>query len=413
MISDHALATSGVGTQSRFLMNGLITTGKYSFRQFGAAIQHKDYNTVSPHPDLVIKPIDGFGTPELLRIAIATEKPDALILFNDPRFFHHVFEISDEIHQMCPIAYWTIWDQCKFKPMFNKLMYDSIDLLNCINYPTYDFLANDLYKDKPHKVNFIPHAVPESIYFERPKEEVTKIKKKMLPNFPEDTFVVGWVNRNAKRKMPGDLLVSWKMFLDELQKKHSHKNAVLIMHTDPLDNEGPNLHYIADENLNIKSNVIFSKDKIEFNDMSSLYNVCDTVINRSNAEGFGLSTLEAMYCGKPIIALKTGGLERQVVDHTDGSENGIALPVELQTLSGNQLVPGIYEDFVSHKTTADALMKMYELGEDGRRELGQKAMKYAKKEFSMERMISSWDKSLEDLIKNWRSRLERYTVKTY
>ena len=41
MISDHALSTSGVGTQSRFLINGLVETGNYTFRQFGAAKKHR------------------------------------------------------------------------------------------------------------------------------------------------------------------------------------------------------------------------------------------------------------------------------------------------------------------------------------------------------------------------------------
>ena len=38
MISDHAMSPSGVGIQSRFLIEGLIKTGKYSFIQLGAAL---------------------------------------------------------------------------------------------------------------------------------------------------------------------------------------------------------------------------------------------------------------------------------------------------------------------------------------------------------------------------------------
>ena len=37
MLSDHPLSTSGVGTQARWLIHGLINTGKYSFRCFGGA----------------------------------------------------------------------------------------------------------------------------------------------------------------------------------------------------------------------------------------------------------------------------------------------------------------------------------------------------------------------------------------
>jgi hypothetical protein len=47
MLSDHALSTSGVGTQSRWLISGLVNTGKYSFRQFGGAVKHDNYDTVT------------------------------------------------------------------------------------------------------------------------------------------------------------------------------------------------------------------------------------------------------------------------------------------------------------------------------------------------------------------------------
>ena len=67
LLSDHALCTSGVGVQSRHLIDGLIKKGEWSFRQFGAAIKHTDYNTIVVNEDFIIKPIDGFGSPEMLR----------------------------------------------------------------------------------------------------------------------------------------------------------------------------------------------------------------------------------------------------------------------------------------------------------------------------------------------------------
>ena len=78
VLSDHALSTSGVGTQTRHLIEGLLKKGCWSFRQFGAALKHQDYRTVVVNDDFIIKPIDGFGSPEILRVALATEKPDLL-----------------------------------------------------------------------------------------------------------------------------------------------------------------------------------------------------------------------------------------------------------------------------------------------------------------------------------------------
>ena len=397
MLSDHPLSTSGVGCQARYLINGLVETGKYSFRCFGAAIKHGNYDLHVVNEDFVVKPIDGFGNPDMLRLALATEKPDALFLFTDPRFFIWVWEMEEEIHQFCPIVYWHVWDNDPW-PDFNRVLYESTDLVNCHSHKTYE-LVNEQF---PEKTNFIPHALPQDVFFPLDEKDIIPNRKNILgENF--DHFVGIWVNRNARRKMPGDTLVSWKMFLDDLEEKHGHRKATLIMHTDPLDQEGPNLLKVI-EYLKIEKNVIFSTDRLEFEQMNRLYNACDFCVNIACNEGFGLSTLEAMQSGKPIIALKTGGLTRQVVDHRDGSENGIALDPDVRNLVGSQMVPYIYEDHVTNENLSSAFLKLYDLGPDGRKKLGKKARAYALSEFNIENTIKDWDKTLEYTIDTWRDR---------
>ena len=397
LLSDHPLSTSGVGTQARWLVSGLVNTGKYSFKCFGGAVRHDNYDTVVVNPDFIIKPTDGFGDKNLLRKTLAQVRPDALMLFTDPRFFIWAWEMEDEIHQICPIVYWHLWDNPPW-PEFNRPLYESTDLINCINYPTYEMVKERF----PEKTNYIPHAVPSDLYHPLPEDECKNIKNKILGPNKSDHFTCLYVSRNARRKMTSDILVSWKMFLENLQNTHGHKKATLVMHTDPLDPEGTNLYQVLDM-LDIKDNVAFSKDRIGFNEMSFLYNACDTIVNRSCNEGFGLPTLEAMMCGKPIIALKTGGLTRQVEDPETGEQFGIALSPEVRSMVGNHMVPFIYEDFVSYETVSKAFMDMYEMGPEKRRELGQKAMERAKREYSMESMINKWDSSLEKTIEDWQS----------
>ena len=79
-----------------------------------------------------------------------------------------------------------------------------------------------------------------------------------------------------------------KLFLNDLQKKRGHKKATLIMHTDPLDQEGPNLFSVI-EGLEIQDNVIFSTQRLEFEKMNILYNISDVCFTLSFAEGFGES----------------------------------------------------------------------------------------------------------------------------
>ena len=404
VLSDHALSPSGVGNQTRHLINGLIQKGGWSFRQFGAAIKHADYRTIVVNEDFIIKPIDGFGNRAMIREALATEKPDAMLIFTDPRFFTWLFEMEDEVHQICPIAWWHVWDNYP-TPMFNSPMYEATDLINCHSYLTYEFC----HKLFPEKTNFIPHSLPPGMFYPMSEQDKLRNKILLLGTHRADHFVGLWINRNARRKRPSDVIWAWKLFLDELEQKHGHRKATLIMHTDPFDQEGPNLVEVA-RNLDIEQNVAFSKERVEFDKMNVIHNVSDFCINISYAEGFGLATLEAMNVGNPIVAVKTGGLTRQVVNAYTGEENGAALPVELKTLVGSQGVPYIYEDYVTVETTAKGIMKLYELGKDGRKRLGAKAREYALSEFGYQKVIDSWDKTLGDLIENWRKDRKNFEV---
>ena len=398
ILSDHALSTSGVGTQTRHLVSGLLKKNKWTFRQFGAALKHTDYETVVVNEDFIIKPIDGFGSKEMLRVALATEKPDIVLIFTDPRFFIWLWEMEDEVHQMCPIAYWHVWDNHPW-PEFNRVLYESTDLVNCHSYLTYE-MVNERF---PEKTNFIPHALPDDLFFPITDKGFNKkeVKASLIGKEREDHFIGLWVNRNAKRKRPADVLMSWKIFLEKLEEKHGHKNATLIMHCDPHDQEGPNL-LLTTEMLNLSEHVFFSNQRLDFDKMNILYNISDFCKNISYAEGFGLPTLEAMMAGVPIVAVKTGGLTRQVVDHRDGSENGAAIDVSVKTLVGSQQVPYIYEDYASEEDISDGILKIYDLSPEEKESLSKKVLDYARSEFSYQKTVDLWDETLTNLIENWK-----------
>jgi glycosyltransferase involved in cell wall biosynthesis len=400
MFSDHPLCCSGVGTQSRYLIEGLINTGKYSFRCLGGAIKHPSYDTVMVNPDLIIKPVDGFGTKEMLRQLLATERPDAILIFTDPRQFIWMWEVEDEIHQVCPISYWHVWDNDPY-PSFNEVWYKSTDLINCLSYKTYEMVKPHF----PERTNYIPHAWPKRVYYPLPKQQIVELRKN---NFGDraDWFIGLWVNRNAHRKQPSDLIEGFKMFLDNLEKEEGHRKALLVMHTDPMDQEGPNLLEVSNL-FGTQNNVWFSTQKLDFPNMNILHNITDYTVNIARAEGFGLATLSSMQVGRPIIALKTGGETRQVVDHRDNSTQGVAIDPVTRILTGSQQVPFIYDDFISKKDLAEAFMKLYKMTPEERAEIGKKAMAYVDFEFNYDNMIRLWDESLEKCITEWRNKETR------
>lgn len=405
MLSDHQLSPSGVGIQARVLIDGLVATGKYTFRCLGGAIKHDNYQVIQVNPDFIVMPVDGFGNKNLVRQLLISEKPDAILIFTDPRQFTWLWEMEDEIHQICPITYWHVWDNDPY-PAFNSVWYDSTDLINCLSKKTFD-LVSPHYPDKTH---YIPHAFPESLYRKLPDEDIEKHKK---ANFgpKADWFKVLWVNRNAQRKVPADVMQCWKVFLEQLQAKHGHSNAVLIMHTDPHDIEGPNLLAVA-ETLRLQDKVWFSTEKLPFENMNMLHNITDCLVNIAKAEGFGLSSLINLQVGKPIIVLKTGGETSKVVDPLDGFEYGVAIEPCKRLLMGSQQVPYIYEDIASTQDVVDGFMTIYEMNPEQKKALGDKCIEYVRRDFNIKDVVSKWDTTLTKCIDDFKATKDsnRWTV---
>ena len=111
--------------------------------------------------------------------------------------------------------------------------------------------------------------------------------------------------------------------------------------------------------------------------------------------------------GTPIIAPKTGGLTRQVVDHRDETHNGVALDIDFKTMVGSQTVPYIYEDYVHNENFASAMMKLFNMSKKDKYVLSKKVKNYANSEFSQDKTINAWHETMTEAIekfsrrKNW------------
>ena len=116
--------------------------------------------------------------------------------------------------------------------------------------------------------------------------------------------------------------------------------------------------------------------------------------------------------GTPIIAPKTGGQTRQVVDYRDNTQNGIALPIEFQTMVGNQQIPYILEDYTSVETISEAIYDMYSIKQlpKGYANLCQKVKDYAEYEFNYDKRIQQWDNLIDHTIQTWKTRYNRYKM---
>jgi len=382
-LSDHPLSPSGVGTQTRYVCEALLNTGKFEIVSLGGAIKHHDYTPIKLETygdDWKIIPVNGYGSPEMLRSIVRNEKPDILWIMTDPRFWGWLWEIDNEIRPLCPIIYYHVWDNYP-APFYNRPSYLSNDHIVSISKLTHD-VVKEVAPEVPN--TYLPHAVNGDIFLPLTLEQRKIAREKNLPE-DQDKFIVFWNNRNARRKQSGSLVWWWKEWLDD---RSLHDKATLIMHTDPKDIHGQDLQAMA-EHLGLENRqILFSTNKIELEQMAGFYNIADVTINVADAEGFGLSTLESLSCGTPIIANMTGGLQEQI---TDGTEMfGIPLFPSSKAIIGSQEIPYIYEDRLSRDHVLSALSNMYDMGPEERSRLGALGRKHVLANYNFKNFEEKW-----------------------
>jgi len=386
-LSDHPFSPSGVGTQTKYIVEGLLKTGKYQVLSLGGAIKHQDYRpqkTEQWGDDWVLVPVDGYGNKDMIRSILRTEKPDVIWFMTDPRFWGWLWEMENEIRPNIPMVYYHVWDNYPY-PTFNRRFYLSNDHIATISKLTDDIVAT-VAPEVPR--TYVPHAVDTNIFRRLPEADITKFKKENL-KIEDDRIVFFWNNRNARRKQSGSLVWWFAQFL-----KKTGKKATLVMHTDPRDGHGQDLHAIMRELGLVNREVLISEMKIPPENLAYFYNAADATINISDAEGFGLATLESLACETPIIVTKTGGLQDQV--RSGDQLFGIEILPSSQAVIGSQEVPFIYEDRINEEQMVDALETFVNIPKETRKLVGQAGRQHVIDNFNFTDFINRWDKIMTD-----------------
>ena len=328
LLCDDIRMTSGISTMAREIVIG--TAHHYNWVNVGGAINHPDqgkrfdlnadtnqHNGIND-ANVILYPTNGYGDPMLLKQLIQMEQPDALMMFTDPRYWVWLFQMEHEIRKTMPIIYLNIWDDLPY-PMYNKSFYESCDALLAISKQTENInhcvLGAELSAEKV--IKYVPHGINEKFFFpittEHPEYLALQDFKKQIYGNKEYEFVLLYNARNIRRKCVPDLMLAWKIFIDELPEDKAKKCA-LLLHTQPIDENGTDLFAVKDMLFGYeeKYNVIFNDGRYPSNVMNLLYNAADGCALISSNEGWGLSLTEAMICGKPIIATVTGGMQDQM-----------------------------------------------------------------------------------------------------
>jgi glycosyltransferase involved in cell wall biosynthesis len=383
VISDHPLSPSGVGTQTKYIMESLLKTGKFSIVCLGGAIKHPNYDPqkISPYEDdWIIYPIDGYGSDDKIRSVIRTERPDILWFMTDPRFYEWLWFIENEVRPIIPMVYYHVWDNYP-APMYNRPFYLSNDVIASISKVTHD-IVNEVAPEVDNV--YLPHAVQSVVFKPYPEEQIKALREVHFPKMGMDKVIFFWNNRNARRKQSGTLLWWFNEFAEEV----GVENVKLVMHTDPSDPHGQPLDHMIQAIGASDGRIMLSTEKLPPENLADMYNMADCTINIADAEGFGLATLESLSCGTPIIATMTGGLQEQVTDGEDWF--GVGIEPASRVVIGSQQVPYIHEDRISKEDFMKALHKMYNMSRQERKEVGLLGAQHVDKNYNFEEYGKKW-----------------------
>jgi glycosyltransferase involved in cell wall biosynthesis len=444
LICDDIRVHSGIATVAREVV--LHTAQHFNWVNIGGAIQHpeagkrfdlsQDTNINSGLTDssVILYPVNGYGDPSLLRSLIQIEKPDAIFIITDPRYFIWLFQMEGELRKKLPIIYLNIWDDYP-APHYNKAFYEACDALLGISKQTVNInklVLGDKVKNKI--IKYVPHGLNHEMMF--PIDEKHAQYKDMI-EFKKNVFggndyefVVFFNSRNIRRKQIPDTMLAYKYFIDQLPEEKAKKCA-FVLHTQIVDDNGTDLEAVRELLLNDdKYNVIFSQNRLGSQQINWLYNLTDVQIQLTSNEGWGLSLTEALLVGNPIIANVTGGMQDQMRFVKDGkwmeldadfpsNHNGTikecgewAFPVfpTNRSLVGSPLTPYIWDDRCTSEDAAEQLMNVYSLSKEERKARGAKGREWALSDesgFTSEKMGENIIETLDELFATWKPR-EKY-----
>ena len=439
LICDDIRMPSGVANVGKELI--INTCHHYNWVNIGGAINHPDKgkrfdinqatNEAAGINDasVIIYPIDGYGDAAFIRNMINVEKPDAIFLITDPRYFTWLFDIENEIRKTIPIIYLNIWDDFPV-PLYNKPYYESCDVLLGISKQT--VLINKLAlgeKAKNKIIEYVPHGINTNIFYplENGDEDLKKLREKIYGK-NKVNFTLFFNSRNIRRKQIPDTLLAFKYFLDKLPKEKADK-CRLILHTEPVSDHGTNLVAVRDYLFGKDSkNIIFSTGKVTPVELNRLYNLADAQILLTSNEGWGLSLTEALVTGTPIIANVTGGMQDQM-RFEDGEGNWFvpsknipsnhtgrykkhgkwAFPVypTNRSLQGSPPTPYIWDDRCRPEDAAEQIMKLYNMSPEERKECGKEGYEWSisnEAGFTGEKMGNRVITYVDKLFKTWKPR---------
>lgn len=245
-----------------------------------------------------------------------------------------------------------------------------------------------------------------------------KVGHKKLCGLPADSFIIGTVMRNQKRKLFPDLIKSYSDFLAKAPKDIADKTFFYFHTTYPdigwdlprlLKEAGIASRSIFTYKCNscqrpfnsvfqdarsvcgfcgaYTAQVISTRNGVSREILGDIINCFDIYVQYANAEGFGIPILEAASCGIPIVG----------VDYSAMSDVVRKLKGELVTPGKFVREPETHRNFAvpNNNELVDILLRFSQMPLSLQRKKGHDTRKAAEIHYSWDKTVETWIEAIE------------------
>ena len=332
-------------------------------------------------------------------------KPDIVVTWRDPWMDSY---IAESIY--LPFFHWVWMPTVDSYPQKTEWLYTFKKCDGLLAYSEYGIKS--LSKQTNNRI--IPKgcaspAIDPNIFNIIPNKQ----KHKESFGLEGDSFIVGTVMRNQKRKMYPELMSSFKDFLNQAPKEIA-KKSYLYLHTSYPERQGWDITSLIHEyGIGSKILVTYScqeckhyfpsyyrdalticdkcgrksatmpgvSNGIKHSDLVDIYNLMDIYVQYAICEGFGMPQVEAAACGVPIAAINYSAME-DVIKYCNGYPIESSLEKEFET--------NAYRSKSNNKALTSILLKFLKQTEQEKKQQRLETRKGCITRYTWDNAVKTW-----------------------
>ena len=419
----HNLA-SGFGTYAKEVLSRLHATGKYDIAEFASYGSHASIGDVpwdyyGNMPDPANKQqSEHYGSTSLNHFGfwrfthvLLDFKPDIVLTYRDPWM-----DMWIKDNPLRSFFHWVWMPTVDSAPQKREWLetFKTCDAVLAYS----EFGQKTLDEQSNGAINTIGCASPAidpTVHY--PFSDKKEHKESL--GIDGDSFIIGTVMRNQKRKLFIELMRSFRMFLDNAPKEVSEK-TFLYLHTSYPEKVGWDIQAgLLEEGIGANTLCTYIcrscnywkpmkfrgaiatcqscgnrtsfmpnvGNGLDISDLVKVYNSFDLYVQYAICEGFGMPQVEAAGCGVPIASTNYSAME-DVVRNTNG------FPIKIDKMY-REMETGADRAYPSNKHLSEIMLKFFTEDDEYRKKKSAQARQGVLDRYSWDDTATVWENYID------------------